>query len=92
MESIKVREPKTCPSRILKSYVANISFRCLKIKGLSLNMLYCKYLFDIDFPVSLFAAAVVVVGVKYTQFSLGVCYYIYIFVLPLLLDEVQRRI
>ena len=63
LEAIKIREPKTCPSRILKSYVANISFRCLKIKGLSLNMLYWKYLFDIDFQVSLFAV-VVVAGVK----------------------------
>ena len=89
MEVITVGEPKTCPSRILQTYVADISFRCLKFKGLSLK----KCLFDIDIPVSLFAVVVVVVvGVKQTQLSLGVSYYIYIFVLYLLLDKVQRRI
>ena len=90
MEVITVGEPKTCPSRILQSYVADISFRCLKFKGLSLK----NCLFDIDIPVSLFAVVVVVlvVGVKQTQLSLGVSYYIYIFVLYLLLDKVQRRI
>ena len=78
MEAIKIGEPETCPSRILKSYVANISLSCVKIKGLSLNMFYYKYLFDIDIPVSLFAVVVNVVGGEIDKaFTLCLLLYLY---------------